>query len=205
MKALVLLAHGTEEMEAVITCDILARAGITVVRAAVESEKEHDLVLNCANGMKIVADVRIEDVMEKLSDFSIIVLPGGSKGADTFCSVKFNHFLIINSFSFQNIHVQNALKHFAQAQHVAAICAAPLALRQAEIFQGARVTCYPSLEAQLTRGGHFVHDTSADTIIDGRLITSRGPATAIDFALNTVKVLKGELVSKKVAGGILFH
>lgn len=87
MKALVLLAHGTEEMEAVITCDILARAGITVVRAAVESEKEHDLVLHCANGMKIVADVRIEDVMEKLSDFSIIVLPGGSKGANTFCSV----------------------------------------------------------------------------------------------------------------------
>jgi putative intracellular protease/amidase len=94
MKALVLLAHGTEEMEAVITCDILARAGITVVRAAVESEKEHDSILHCSNGMKIVADVRIEDIMENLSDFSIIVLPGGSKGASTFCSV--NQILILS-------------------------------------------------------------------------------------------------------------
>jgi len=99
MKALVLLAHGTEEMEAVITCDILARSGITVVRAAVESEKQHDLILHCANGMKIVADVRIEDLMEKLSDFSIIVLPGGSKGANTFCSV------IISFFYFKYIFV----------------------------------------------------------------------------------------------------
>lgn len=88
MKALVLLANGTEEMEAVITCDILARAGITVVRAAVDGTSEHNLILHCANGMKIVADVKIEDVMGKLSDFSIIVLPGGSKGADTFSAVN---------------------------------------------------------------------------------------------------------------------
>lgn len=78
-----------------------------------------------------------------------------------------------------------------------------MALRQAEIFHGAPVTCYPSLEDQLIRGGHFIHDTSADTIIHGRLITSRGPATAIDFALNIVKVLKGESVRNKVADGIL--
>ena len=75
MKALVLLADGTEEMEAVIICDILARAGITVVRAAVENKD--NLILKCANGMKIVADVALETEMSKLDDFSIIVLPGG--------------------------------------------------------------------------------------------------------------------------------
>lgn len=92
MKALVLLAHGTEEMEAVITCDILARSGINVVKASVEHEKDHNLILHCANGMQIVADVRIEDVSEKLSEFSVIVLPGGSKGADTFCTVIINYY-----------------------------------------------------------------------------------------------------------------
>jgi protein deglycase len=80
-----------------------------------------------------------------------------------------------------------------------------LAIRQAEIFYGARVTCYPSLEGQLIRGNYFVHDTSADTIIDGRLITSRGPATAIDFALNIVKILKGESVRQMVADGLLVN
>ena len=96
MKALVLLADGTEEMEAVIICDILARAGITVVRAAVENKD--NLILKSANGMKIVADVALETEMSKLDDFSIIVLPGGSKGADTFSSVitkQFFHFIIM--------------------------------------------------------------------------------------------------------------
>ena len=116
MKALVLLAHGTEEMEAVITCDILARSGITVVRAAVESEKQHDLILHCANGMKIVADVRIEDVIEKLSDFSIIVLPGGSKGANTFCSVitSFFYFKYIFVFVFLECSCSKCSQTFRQ-------------------------------------------------------------------------------------------
>lgn len=91
MKALVLLANGTEEMEAVITCDILARAGFAVVKAAVESSG--NVVLICAHGTKIIADVNLEAEMSKLDDFSVIVLPGGSKGADTFCSVSFIGFL----------------------------------------------------------------------------------------------------------------
>lgn len=86
MQALVLLANGTEEMEAVITSDILARAGIKVVRASAES----DLVLSCANGMKIVADVKIQEVMGHLSDSDIIVLPGGMPGSQTFCKVIFS-------------------------------------------------------------------------------------------------------------------
>jgi protein deglycase len=88
MKALVLLADGTEEMEAVITCDILARAGIKVIKAAVhEKDDSNELLLSCALGTKIVADLTIVEAMSQLDDFAIIVLPGGSKGADTFCQV----------------------------------------------------------------------------------------------------------------------
>ena len=87
VKALVLLAHGSEEMEAVITCDILARANIHVNRASVEIED--DLIIHCANGMKIVADIKLDSVMSNLSEFSIIILPGGMKAAKTFCTVIF--------------------------------------------------------------------------------------------------------------------
>ena len=72
MKALVLLAHGSEETEAVSTCDILTRGEIEVTRASVESE----LVLNCAYGMKVVADVHLKDQMDKLGNYDIIILPG---------------------------------------------------------------------------------------------------------------------------------
>lgn len=89
-------------------------------------------------------------------------------------------------------------------KYVAAICAAPLALRQAEIFKGSNVTCYPSLEHKLVHGDFYKHDATSDTVIDGRLITSRGPGTAFDFALQIVKVLKGEAVRKEVASDILF-
>lgn len=97
------------------------------------------------------------------------------------------------------------MKHFSKEKHVAAICAAPLALRQAEIFQGSRVTCYPSLESKVTRDNFFNHDASALTIIDGKLITGRGPAAAVDFALNIVQVLKGESMRQKVASAFLAH
>lgn len=187
-------------MEAVITSDILARAGIKVVRASAES----DLVLSCANGMKIVADVKIQEVMGHLSDSDIIVLPGGMPGSQTFCKVIFSMNWLIFLF-LQNESVQKALKYFAESKHVAAICAAPLALREAEIFKGSRFTCYPGLETQVNRGDFFVHDTASDTVVDGRLITSRGPGTAMNFALTIVQVLKGDEARANVACDILFH
>lgn len=84
MKALVLLADGSEEMEAVIACDILCRGGIQVVRAAVGAEK----AVKCANGMVLVADVLLEELNNDYSHFTVLVLPGGSKGSITFSKVR---------------------------------------------------------------------------------------------------------------------
>lgn len=85
MQALVLVAHGSEEMETVIVCDILCRAGVKVVKASVEGE--YHSVLECANGIKLVADVILQDIKYDLSEYDIIILPGGSVGSDSFCSV----------------------------------------------------------------------------------------------------------------------
>lgn len=90
MKALVLLANGSEEMEATVSCNILTRAGIEVVRATVESSSCSNLSpIVCAYGMRIVPDVSLEEMKDKLDDFAILILPGGLKGSKTFCSVKF--------------------------------------------------------------------------------------------------------------------
>ena len=88
MKALVLFANGSEEMEATVSCNVLTRAGIEVVRATVESGPSPNLPpVQCAYGMRIVPDVSLEEVMDKLEDFAILILPGGLKGSETFCSV----------------------------------------------------------------------------------------------------------------------
>ena len=88
MTALVLFANGSEEMEATVSCNVLTRAGIEVVRATVESGPSPNLPpVQCAYGMRIVPDVSLEEVMDKLEDFAILILPGGLKGSETFCSV----------------------------------------------------------------------------------------------------------------------
>lgn len=97
--------------------------------------------------------------------------------------------------------VQRVIKAFAahDSARIAAICAAPWALREAAIFPGARVTCYPGMEATVCSDGHFVHDPSRLTVVDGRLITGKGPGTAFDFALTVVEELLGREVRARVS------
>lgn len=83
--ALLLLADGTEEMEAVITSDILSRAGFSVTRAAVAVPER---IVQCANGMTVQADVKLEDVKDAGQGFDVLVLPGGAKGSKTFSHVR---------------------------------------------------------------------------------------------------------------------
>ena len=93
------------------------------------------------------------------------------------------------------------IKEFAaNDKWIAAICAAPWALRTAGIFAGAAVTCYPGMEGEVCRDGHFKPDTSgANTVVHGKMITGKGPGTAFDFALRIVKELVGEEVSARVS------
>lgn len=87
MKALLLIAHGSEDMETVITSDILHRGGIQVCHASVASKPGEPL--HCANGVKVVADTTFEQVYDAghALDYDILVLPGGSKGYQTFSKV----------------------------------------------------------------------------------------------------------------------
>lgn len=178
-KILVPISNGFEEIEAVSIIDVCRRAGIEVTVAAVEN-----LETTGANGIKIVANCKIEDV--KHDDFDMIVLPGGLPNAFTLA---------------ENTHVQTLLKQFkANNKNIGAICAAPYALHEAGVLNQ-NYTCYPSFEEKIRLDGY----TSSENVVqDQNVITSRGPATAMQFALQIVKLLKGETTYNEIKQGLLF-
>ena len=174
-KALVLVADGTEDMEAVITIDVLRRAQIQVDVANVHSKTQAHV--ECANKTKILPDLSPQDLVKLKSNidaYDIIILPGGMAGAVTFA---------------KDPVVQSLLMEFQNAgKYVAAICAGPIALLPGQIHQGKLITSHPSVRQQLVGAYQYVEER---VVADAKLITSRGPGTAFDFALSIVSKLLG--------------
>jgi 4-methyl-5(b-hydroxyethyl)-thiazole monophosphate biosynthesis len=177
-RVIVPLADGFEEIEAVSIIDVLRRAGVEVVTAAIVKKN-----VQGAQGVTIIADEHIEEINP--DTFDMIILPGGLPGAEHLRD---------------NAKVINIIKEFHERQKlVGAICAAPIALHRAGAIEGA-YTCYPSFEKQITKEGY----TSEQKVVqNGNVITSRGPATAICFALSIVKELVGEKTYKELKAGLL--
>ena len=167
VKAVVFLADGFEEVEAVTPIDFLRRAGIEVTVAGVGTTEPTG-----ARGISIRADVPAEDVT-RLPD--AVVLPGGMPGAVN----------LSESDTVRNLTVK---VHDAGGL-VASLCAAPaVALGTFGLLEGRRFTCYPGFEEKVT-SGTFLEDR---VVRDGNLITSRGPGTAAEFAIELVRYLKGD-------------
>ncbi len=167
-RVLIPLAPGFEELEAISMSNILRRAGIDVVTAGL-----HPGTVCASRGTVLVPDVLLEQVMD--DDFDLVVLPGGLPGAD-------------------NLRDDPRVIHMLQRTHaegrlVGAICAAPKVLAQAGLLSGRRATHYPgALSAEDLDG---ITDSVAAIEMDGRVLTSRGPGTAMDFALTLVEQLVG--------------
>ena len=179
--ALVLLAEGFEEIEGVTIIDILRRGGIEVNSAYLDDEFATNLVVG-ANGITVEADMPLKSVV--VDDYDIVVLPGGWGGTNRLA---------------ENEMAQNILKEFKkEGKWIAAMCAAPYALHVAGVLSK-KYTCYPSVEEQI-RPNDRVDDI---VVIDEKVITSQGPATAICFALEIVRQLVGEDSFKQVKDGTL--
>lgn len=177
-KIIVPISNGFEEIEAISVIDICRRANIEVTIVAVENIQTIG-----AHNIKIEADCKIEDVNS--NDFDMIVLPGGLPNAFTLA---------------QNQRVQFLLKEFKQKnKKIAAICAAPYALHTANVLNE-NYTCYPSFEHKIKLNG-YKENTSV--VIDNDIITSRGPATAMEFALEIVKILCSKEIYTDVKNGLL--
>ncbi|HCA27503.1 MAG TPA: DJ-1 family protein [Betaproteobacteria bacterium] len=168
-KVLVPIAQGCEEMEAVTVIDLLRRAGIEVVSAGLDM-----LPVKASQGVTLVPDTTLELALK--DDFDMIVLPGGIPGT--------THLK-------EDARIQHLVRQMDTAgKYVAAICAAPAVLAKAGVLQGKRATSYPGVLDQMN-----LPDTAYLTtpvVKDGRIITSRGPGTAMDFALELVETLVGK-------------
>lgn len=166
---LVPLAQGCEELEAITITDLLVRAGINVTTCGLD-----DRPVKASRGMTLVPDTSIDQVCEQT--FDLIVLPGGLPGADHLRD---------------NATLQTMLKkHAANDKYVAAICAAPKALAQAGLLDGKTATSYPGVLASLDNTAITISDGAIE--IDGKVVTSRGPGTAMDFALTLIELLEGD-------------
>lgn len=179
-KVLVPLAEGFEEIEAVTIIDVLRRAEIKVLVASLTEQN----IVKGANEICVVSDLHIKDVV--VDELDMIVLPGGWGGTYALADDE---------------NVQNILKSMdAKGKNIGAICAAPFALNKAGVLKH-NYTCYPSAEEQIRDDG-YMGDTQM-VVEDANVMTSRGPATAICFALAIVKKLKGEETYLAIKSGIL--
>lgn len=178
-RALVPLAEGFEEIEAVTIIDVLRRADVEVVTAGLDSA-----IVAGAHDIIMMADRVLEHV--DATSFDVIVLPGGPGTAN----LKKDDRIIA------------MLKQQATAgKLVAAICAAPVVLSAAGLLQGKRVTSYPSVHQDLDAGEYL----AVPVVVDGQVVTSRGPGTAIAFALKLVEILCGQEVATKLAASMVFE
>ena len=160
MRLIVPLAEGFEEIEAVAVIDVLRRANIKVDVVGIEDE-----IVSGRNGVKILCDKIIADV--KPEDYDGIVLPGGNPGYKNLES---------------NQQVVNLIKSFnSKGKLIAAICASSTILERIGVLEGKKATCYPALRDKIK---NFVDEK---VVIDRNIITSQGPGTAIEFALEIVR------------------
>jgi 4-methyl-5(b-hydroxyethyl)-thiazole monophosphate biosynthesis len=175
-KVLVPLAHGFEEIEATCPIDLLRRAEVEVVTASCESEIE----VCGRSGIVIRADQFFRD--SDLIEFDLLVLPGGPA---IFELRKNKSFLqLIKDFS--DMH-----------RPIAAICAAPLLLQDLGLLTGKRITGHESIRNELPG-----LDTDQAVVKDGKIITSRGAGTAIEFGLSLIELLCGSAKAEEIRASI---
>lgn len=162
-KVLVPLAKGFEELEAVTIIDLLRRADIEVVVAGLD-----DGPIVASRGVVVLADVSLDQALTQ--DYEMVVLPGGAGGSDA-----------LNADS----RIHDLLKKMANSERfTAAICAAPKVLATAGVIAGRTVTGFPGVLEALPQQDFSLSDDAV--VSDGKVVTSRGPGTAIDFALTLI-------------------
>lgn len=167
-RVLVPLAPGCEELEAVTIIDLLRRAEFEVVTAALEPGP-----VTCSRGTVLVADADLDEVAGQA--FDLVVLPGGLPGATHLDRDGRIHDLLA--------------RQAASERWSAAICAAPAVLASSGLLDGRRATSFPgAIDAQRYPEVQLLE---TPVVTDGRVVTSRGPGTAMDFALHLIELLDG--------------
>jgi protein deglycase len=174
--AVVLLAEGFEEIEAITIVDVLRRAKIDVTTVSLGTR-----TVCGAHQISVLADTSLDAVGAHPAD--AVVLPGGMPGSANLRD---------------DPRVLDLLRRYASENKlVSAICAAPIALEAAGVLKGKRATCYPGYDLP---SAAFEEERVVE---DSNVITSRGPGTAMEFAMRLVDRLVGRDVSAGLRRGML--
>ncbi len=178
-RALVPLAEGFEEIEAVTIIDVLRRGGVDVVTAGLESA-----IVEGSHKITLISDRLLAHVDP--SDFDLIVLPGGPG------TYKLK----------EDPRIADMLKrHAAAGKLTAAVCAAPLVLSASGLLTDKKVTSYPSVQDQLQVSEYL----AVPVVVDGQIVTGQGPGSAMAFALKLVELLMDRTVAHKLAADMIFQ
>lgn len=178
MKVAVLLANGFETLEALTVVDILRRGEVECNTFSLEGNE-----VTTSHNIKIKADKSIMD--EEINSYDFLVLPGGMPGS-------------INLRDDERV-IELVKKFNEKNKWVCAICAGPIVLGKAGITEGKNVTCYPGFEEELGNC-NYKNDM---VVVDGNIITGRGPAAAIPFAFEILSKISEEK-AEKIKKAMLF-
>ncbi len=179
-KALIVLADGFEEIEAITPIDLLKRGEIDVLIAGLDGG-----LVRGAHDIYVKTDISLKD-LKFVPD--VLILPGGMPGAENLARALELKTLISRMASNGGV--------------IAAICAAPaLVLAPTGVLDGKKATCYPGLQQNFSTAVTYVKDT---VVQDGNIITSQGPATAMEFSLKIIEALAGKAKAEMVEGHTLY-
>lgn len=173
VKVVLFLATGFEEIEVMSIVDTLRRAGVEVVIAGLQEGATLG-----SRGVNVIPDRSIDAIT--LDEFAAVILPGGSPG-----------YINLGRDSRVQEFVTQA---FEEGRIVAAICGAPTVLAYLGILKGKKATVFPGKERDLT-GAEFVNER---VVVDGTVVTSKGPGTAIEFGITLVELLVGKQRAQEV-------
>ena len=182
---LVHLAEGFEEVEAVTVLDILRRAGLDARFVSLAGEENGKRVRG-AHGITLEADFLFAEA--DYQDCEMIVLPGGMPGT-------------LNLAKHKGLAEQ--VRIFAESgdkgKYLAAICAAPMIPGELGLLKGKMATIYPGMEEHLKEALLMKNRV----VVDGNIITSKGPGTAMEFAVELAAILKGKETAEKLMEDLL--
>ncbi|KAL0585797.1 hypothetical protein ABG067_004520 [Albugo candida] len=180
--ALIPVADGTEEIEAITLADVLTRGNVKVTIASVGKNEEN--IVHMSRGVKVQADLAIEACVDL--QFDLIVLPGGLPGA--------NHLRDCSLLT----KLLKQQKH--EGKWYGAICASPAVVFSVHDLLPIKATGYPGFEKEFGK----CELVNQRVVVSENCITSQGPATAMEMGVKLVELLCGEEKAAEVAKGLLF-
>jgi 4-methyl-5(b-hydroxyethyl)-thiazole monophosphate biosynthesis len=178
MKIIVPLAEGFEEIEFSTIVDILRRAGADVITVGLKEG-----AIEGRSGIKMIPDFSIDKINP--DEFDVVVLPGGSPG-------------FINLGNDEKV-INLVRELYRKDKYVTAICGAPSVLSKAGVLKKRKATIHPTCKEMIEDAKYL----DERVVIDGKIITSQGPGTAMEFSMKLVEVLFGREKMEEVNGEVL--